>query len=72
MKVIKTIYVRKKIYNDLSYYKITSPNNELIESNWETLTIIKGIIDNWKSDKLLGSFGIGFTLAEDAEIIWLL
>lgn len=67
---IKTLYVSKKEYNGTYYYKITSPQSDLIESNWETLEIIKGIIANWKADKLLGSFGIGFTLAEDAEIIW--
>jgi len=70
METIKTLYVTKKEYNGLNYYKITSPQSELIESNWETFETTKGILNNWKADKLLGSFGIGFILDQSAEIIW--
>lgn len=70
MQTINHIQVNKKHYNGADYFKITSPGFDEIESNWETKSIIDDVIENWKANILLGSFGIGFILAENALIEW--
>lgn len=70
MQTINHIQVNKEHYNGVDYFKITAPGFDEIESNWETKSIIDGVIKYWKADKLLGNFGIGFILAENALIEW--
>ena len=70
MKTINHIQISKKHYNGNDYFKITAPGFDEVESNWETKGVVCGIIENWKADNLLGSFGIGFILAEKALIEW--
>lgn len=68
MHIINYVTFTTKIYHDEVCAKLgyTDQNGDYHESNLSSMVEIGNIIALWKMNKLLGSFGVGTQLADNA------
>lgn len=70
MDIIRYYEVMLKQYNGVIYARIRYElNGKMEESSWNPLGIHNQIIIEWKKGNLLGSFGIGTILEDNAGFI---
>ena len=70
METVTTIHKYKivtKVYNGDVYYSLVYElEGQTEESSWLRDWEVIMVVENWRNDVLLGSFGIGTILAKDA------